>query len=141
MLICILHILPEKVRNFSIVVYYSTILSYICFELTLLNNQQEGDTEKCISCEAVFHKPCFRKLAHCPCGASLGMNEPANSTKRVRGNASGETNGELIALGKRATSGLSVGLLSGLFSRAKPEKKDHKDSDNVILMGSLPSTL
>ncbi|XP_044477236.1 uncharacterized protein LOC123204570 [Mangifera indica] len=108
---------------------------------SLIFTFQEGDTEKCISCEAVFHKPCFRKLAHCPCGASLGMNEAANSTKRVRGNASGETNGELIALGKRATSGLSVGLLSGLFSRAKPEKKDHKDSDNVILMGSLPSTL
>lgn len=68
------------------------------------------------------------------------MAEAASSAKRVSDNASGETNGALITLGKRTGSGLSVGLLSGLFSRAKPEKNEHKDSDNVILMGSLPST-
>ncbi|XP_044484214.1 uncharacterized protein LOC123210085 [Mangifera indica] len=102
---------------------------------SLIFTFQEGDTEKCKACEAVFHKPCFRKLAQCPCGASLGMDEAANSAKRVSHNDSGETNGALITLEKRTGFGLSAGLLSGLFSRAKLEK-----SDNVILMGSLPST-
>lgn len=63
------------------------------------------------------------------------MDEAANSAKRVSHNDSGETNGALITLEKRTGFGLSAGLLSGLFSRAKLEK-----SDNVILMGSLPST-
>lgn len=55
--------------------------------------------------------------------------------------ASGEVSRALDLLGKRSDSGLSVGLFSGLFARATPEKtREHKDSDNVILMGSLPST-
>ncbi len=44
-------------------------------------------------------------------------------------------------LGRKSGSVLPMGLLSGLFSRAKPEMmKDYQDSDTVILMGSLPST-
>lgn len=63
-----------------------------------------------------------------------------NSSKRVIHSAGGEANGALTSLAKRGGSGLSMGLLSGLFSKAKPEKTEHKDSSNVILMGSLPST-
>lgn len=52
----------------------------------------------------------------------------------------GEGSRALGLLGRRSNSGLSLGLFSGLFAKAKPEKMEHKDSDNVILMGSLPST-
>lgn len=94
------------------------------------NNQQASEVERCTSCESLFHKPCFRKLTNCPCGAHLRVEESVS----YRGSA-------LDLLGKRSDSGLSVGLFSGLFARAKPEKtREHKDGDNVILMGSLPST-
>ncbi|KAF3954554.1 hypothetical protein CMV_020119 [Castanea mollissima] len=92
---------------------------------------QEGEVEKCRSCEALFHKACFRKIINCPCGAQLRPEE------RVNNGAGGGVN---RTLGRRSGSGLSVGLLSGLFTRAKPEKTEPKDGDNVILMGSLPST-
>ncbi|KAM4107339.1 hypothetical protein ACJW30_04G135300 [Castanea mollissima] len=92
---------------------------------------QEGEVEKCRSCEALFHKACFRKIINCPCGAQLKPEE------RVNNGAGGGVN---RTLGRRSGSGLSVGLLSGLFTRAKPEKTEPKDGDNVILMGSLPST-
>lgn len=68
---------------------------------------------------------------NCPCGAQLRPEE------RVNNGAGGEVN---RTLGRISGSGLSVGLLSGLFTRAKPEKTEPKDGDNVILMGSLPST-
>lgn len=62
-------------------------------------------------------------------------------TRRVSRWASGESSGAFDLLGKGLSSGLNVRLLSGLFTKAKPENLGaHKDSDNVILMGSLPST-
>uniref|UniRef100_A0A2N9HVE2 PX domain-containing protein n=1 Tax=Fagus sylvatica TaxID=28930 RepID=A0A2N9HVE2_FAGSY len=92
---------------------------------------QEGEVERCTSCESLFHKACFRKLTNCPCGAQLRADWVSNG-------AGGEGN---RALGRRSSSGLSAGLLSGLFAKAKPEKmKELKDGDNVILMGSMPST-
>ncbi|KAL5816254.1 hypothetical protein ACOSQ3_024632 [Xanthoceras sorbifolium] len=106
---------------------------------SLIFTFQEGEVERCKSCEAVFHKPCFKKLTYCPCGSPVG-GEAGNSSKRVSHSASGETNRSLTLLGNKSGSGLSIGLLSGLFSKAKPEKAEHKDRDTVILMGSLPST-
>ena len=45
-----------------------------------------------------------------------------------------------LTLGRRSGSTLGLGLLSGLFSKANPEKvKDYNDNDAIILMGSLPS--
>jgi run domain Beclin-1 interacting cysteine-rich containing protein len=43
-----------------------------------------------------------------------------------------------FVLGRRSGSSLHLGLLSGLFSKAHPEKM--KDEDTIILMGSLPTT-
>ncbi|KAK3195475.1 hypothetical protein Dsin_026785 [Dipteronia sinensis] len=102
--------------------------------------QKKDEVERCKSCEAVFHKPCFRKISYCPCGATLGVDEAVNSTERVSLNANSGANRSLTLLGNRSGSGLSIGLFYGLFSKAKPEKAEHKDNDTVILMGSLPST-
>ncbi|XP_030495633.2 uncharacterized protein LOC115711434 isoform X1 [Cannabis sativa] len=104
--------------------------------------QQEGDVEKCPSCESVFHKHCFKKLTDCPCGAHLRIDDTRPLTKRVsRSRASGESSGALDLLGKGLSSGLNVGFLSGLFTKTKPDNLGvHKNSDNVILMGSMPST-
>ncbi|GAV58352.1 PX domain-containing protein/DUF4206 domain-containing protein [Cephalotus follicularis] len=100
---------------------------------------QEGEVEKCASCGAVFHKPCFGKITNCPCGAQLRVDGAVNTDKRVTHSASGGEIGSLDLLGRRSGSGLSLGLLPGLFSKAKIEKiKEHKESGNVILMGSLP---
>lgn len=101
---------------------------------------QEGEVERCKSCEAVFHKPCFKKLTCCSCGASLGVETAVNSIIRASHNANAEANGPLNLLGNRAATGLSIGLLSGLFSKPKPDRTENRDSNNVILMGSLPST-
>ncbi|XP_015579695.1 uncharacterized protein LOC8288989 [Ricinus communis] len=94
---------------------------------------QEGEIERCKSCGSVFHKPCFRKLTSCSCGALIGEDKMVGASNRLSRKASD-------FLGRSSSSGLSMGLISGLFSRVKPEKeKDHRD-DTVILMGSLPST-
>ena len=60
-----------------------------------------------------------------------------------RGRGGGEVGVAVDLLGRKLSSGLGGGFLSGLFSRARQEKAsghNHKESDNVILMGSLPST-
>lgn len=98
---------------------------------------QEDEIERCPSCESVFHKHCFRKLMDCMCGAHLRVDEPAQLIKRATSGVGAEISGLLDLFG----GGSSSGLLSGLFSKVKPEKpREHKDGDNVILMGSLPST-
>ncbi|KAJ8771805.1 hypothetical protein K2173_026982 [Erythroxylum novogranatense] len=97
---------------------------------------QEGEVEKCASCGSVFHKTCFKLLKNCSCGACIAPDKLMEPTNVLRRKASD------YLLGERSSSGLTGRFLSGLFSRAKPEKTtDYKDSDNVILMGSLPSTL
>lgn len=63
--------------------------------------------------------------------------------RRDRGGGGGEVGVAVDLLARKLTSGLGSGFLSGLFSRARQEKAsghNHKESDNVILMGSLPST-
>ncbi|KAK9278923.1 hypothetical protein L1049_028504 [Liquidambar formosana] len=103
---------------------------------------QESEAERCGSCKSVFHKPCFRKLTNCPCGAHLRVDEAVETSKRVgRWVGGGEEEGALDLLGRKLSSGLPVGFFSGLFSKARQEKiGGHKDGDTVILMGSLPST-
>ncbi|KAF5743751.1 hypothetical protein HS088_TW08G00338 [Tripterygium wilfordii] len=99
---------------------------------------QEGEVQRCISCESVFHKACFRKLTSCFCGVHLGAGADKGSSEGISHENSGEA--ELSLLG-RSSSGSSAGLLSGLFSKAKSEKvKQHRNINTVILMGSLPST-
>ncbi|KAM1786212.1 hypothetical protein FF1_038916 [Malus domestica] len=98
---------------------------------------QEDEIERCPSCASVFHKPCFRKIMECTCGAHLREDEPAQLIRRATSGVGPEISGFLDLFG----GGSGSGLLSGLFSKAKPEKpREHKDGDNVILMGSLPST-
>ncbi|XVE54972.1 hypothetical protein DITRI_Ditri03aG0124100 [Diplodiscus trichospermus] len=100
---------------------------------------QEGEIEKCMSCGSVFHKHCFKKIANCPCGALLRADEAmGHSNNLIRGVNFG-ANGALNLLGKRSSSVLPSGLLSGLFSKTKAAGMEHKDNENTILMGSLPS--
>lgn len=108
-----------------------------------LNYYQEEEIERCKACQLVFHKRCFRKLGNCPCGAQLRLKETRSFINRVSqrgGGGGGETRGALDLLGRGLTSGLSQKFLSGFFTTEKPDKtKDHKD-ENIILMGSLPTT-
>ncbi|KAL4360363.1 hypothetical protein HN51_020755 [Arachis hypogaea] len=101
---------------------------------------QEDDIERCKACQSVFHKRCFRKHVNCPCGIQLGSNETKSLTKIPSQKGISDSSGTLDLLGRGLSSaGLSPKLLSGLFSREKPEKtREHKD-ENIILMGSLPS--
>ncbi|KAK7301540.1 hypothetical protein RJT34_12406 [Clitoria ternatea] len=101
---------------------------------------QEDDIERCKACQLVFHKRCFRKLANCPCGAQLGLNVTRSLINRASQTGGGETRGAMDLLGRGLSSRLSPRFLSGLFTKEKPEKtREHKD-ENIILMGSLPST-
>ncbi|XP_004300905.1 PREDICTED: uncharacterized protein LOC101296672 [Fragaria vesca subsp. vesca] len=95
---------------------------------------QEDEIERCASCESVFHKLCFKKLTDCPCGEQLRPDEPADG-RRANSVLGLEVSGVLDLFGK----GSGSGLLSGLFSKAKTDSpREHKDGDNVILMGSFP---
>ncbi|MBA0719075.1 hypothetical protein Golax_006782 [Gossypium laxum] len=101
---------------------------------------QEGEIEKCISCGSVFHKHCFKAIANCPCGAVLRADEAMRcSNSQICGLSFG-ANGALDLLGKRSSSELLPGgFLSRLFSKTKQEEMEHKDNENTILMGSMPS--
>ncbi|KAH6815739.1 hypothetical protein C2S51_020559 [Perilla frutescens var. frutescens] len=101
---------------------------------------QEGEVEKCRSCELVFHKNCLKKLASCPCGARFKLDE----TKRSPGEAIHSVDSNLSSTGGFAEP--SSGLLAGLFSKVIPRrsqilrKKETEGAGNVISMSSLPST-
>ncbi|KAI3454479.1 hypothetical protein Pfo_011142 [Paulownia fortunei] len=108
--------------------------------LSLIFPFQEGEIEKCRSCELVFHKNCFKKLASCPCGARFKQEEMKQSSNEgIR-----SVNSNLNLLGGTAES--SSGLLTGLFSKVMPgrskilRQQEPKGVDNVILMGSIPNT-
>ncbi|KAK7411104.1 hypothetical protein VNO78_02506 [Psophocarpus tetragonolobus] len=101
---------------------------------------QEDEIERCKACQLVFHKHCFKKLANCPCGVQLRLNETRSLTNRASQRGGGETRGALDLLGRGLSSGLAPGFLSGLFTKEKPEKSRERKDENIILMGSLPST-
>ncbi|GMJ06695.1 SORTING NEXIN 5 [Hibiscus trionum] len=101
---------------------------------------QEGEIEKCMVCGSVFHKTCFKMIANCPCGALLRADEAMRHSSSLIGGLSFGANGTLDLLGKRSSSELlPVGFLSRLFPKTKQEGMQHKDNENTILMGSLPS--
>ncbi|KAF9626675.1 hypothetical protein IFM89_038770, partial [Coptis chinensis] len=101
---------------------------------------QEDEVERCRYCKVVFHKPCFSNLSHCPCGGALkvvGGAGPAQDVKHVL-NKSEEG---LDALARKPDSGSPMKFLSHLFSKKRQEKVlGCRNSNHVILMGSLPSS-
>lgn len=71
----------------------------------------------------------------------LRAEEVTGLTKKASGRGGGKEGEAVDLLGRKLSTGLGGGFLTGLFARARQEKAlDHKESDNVILMGSLPST-
>ncbi|KAK2978080.1 hypothetical protein RJ640_005201 [Escallonia rubra] len=104
---------------------------------------QEGEVERCRSCDSVFHKLCFKKIASCPCGAHLKVKEEVETTKGSpsAGLVGSEVGGTLDLSGQKAESGSRLGFLSELFSKAMPERLWRpRDGDTALIMGSLPST-
>ncbi|KAJ8536469.1 hypothetical protein K7X08_034870 [Anisodus acutangulus] len=104
---------------------------------------QEGEIERCKSCQSVFHRRCFRRISSCPCGTRLKPEQEGN-TSRGSQSASGAGDLSLDLTVKRAD--LSKGLFSGLFSKVRSLKSSEageqrpEDKSTVIVMGSLPMT-
>ncbi|KAL2935959.1 Pleckstrin homology domain-containing family M member 3 [Bienertia sinuspersici] len=95
---------------------------------------QEEEIRRCKSCKSVYHMHCFNKVIECPCGAVLnGMDVDQSTIGKPAGISPSSS------MVKKSDSLLSSGFLSGLFSISRQEK-GRKENDNVILMGSLPST-
>lgn len=96
--------------------------------------------ERCPSCESLFHKPCFAKLTKCHCGVSLRVDETRRLSRKV-GHRLGtdEENGAVYSFLGKSTSISPLRSLSGLFAKSNQTTKEHKDSENIILMGSLPT--
>ncbi|XP_052181497.1 uncharacterized protein LOC127794452 isoform X2 [Diospyros lotus] len=100
---------------------------------------QEGEIERCRSCNLVFHKPCFRKIKSCPCGELLNHDGEKGGSTSVIHRIESDLRGATGMFGKK-TDSKSGGFLSGLFTKGKPAQLlGSKDSDTVILMGSLPA--
>ncbi|KAL3824848.1 hypothetical protein ACJIZ3_020877 [Penstemon smallii] len=106
--------------------------------LSLIFPFQEGEVKKCKSCELVFHKKCFKKMANCPCGAHFKQEKVKQSVDHSLGSNLNLVGGTVAEP--------RTGLLAGLFSKVMPQKshifkkQEPKGDDNVILMGSLPNT-
>lgn len=115
---------------------------YIYCSSSLLSklNKQEGEVEKCRSCELVFHNNCFKKLASCPCGARFKQDV----TKRNPDVGIQSVDNKLISPAGNVEP--SSGILASLFSKVMPvkyqipRKQEAEGIGNVISMGSLPST-
>ncbi|KAI9087552.1 hypothetical protein K1719_030422 [Acacia pycnantha] len=45
-----------------------------CNPCSLIFPFQEDEIERCTTCQSVFHKPCFRKILSCSCGARLNIS-------------------------------------------------------------------
>ncbi|KAL0341517.1 UNVERIFIED_CONTAM: Differentially expressed in FDCP 8 [Sesamum calycinum] len=60
--------------------------------LSLIFPFQEGEVEKCRSCELVFHKNCIKKIASCPCGAQFKLEEMKQSADGVTHSANSNLN-------------------------------------------------
>ncbi|XP_058227374.1 uncharacterized protein LOC131335853 [Rhododendron vialii] len=102
---------------------------------------QEGEVERCRSCKSVFHNCCFKKITSCPCGHRLKEDLEKGGSTSSSHRIGNESSSTLDMFGRKSDSKSTVGFLSGLFTKAKQEKLwGPKDSDTVILMGSLPST-
>ncbi|KAK9119747.1 hypothetical protein Scep_017840 [Stephania cephalantha] len=99
---------------------------------------QEDVIRRCSSCESAFHKPCIRRLSHCPCGATLEGNA-GESMQLASRSADKEVNGALNSSALKASSSSAMGFLSNLFSKSKQVTRDPRLSSPVILMGSLPN--
>ncbi|KAA8542289.1 hypothetical protein F0562_023575 [Nyssa sinensis] len=82
---------------------------------------QEGEIERCGSCKSVFHKPCFKKITSCPCGANLKPDVKPDETEecrtKVSHNIGSEVDGTLDLLRRKPNSRSTAGFLSGLFSK------------------------
>ena len=99
--------------------------------------------ERCPSCESLFHKPCFAKLTKCHCGSRLRADETGRLSRKVSHglgtDSDGEENGAVYSFLGKSTSISPLRSLSGLFVKSIHTTKEHKDSENIILMGSLPT--
>ncbi|OIT19773.1 hypothetical protein A4A49_40171 [Nicotiana attenuata] len=104
---------------------------------------QEGEIERCKSCDSVFHKHCFKRISSCPCGTRLKTEQEGSSTKGSQ-NMGNWGILSLDLLGKRAD--LSKGLVTGFLGKVRSlkssrnEEEEHEDNNTVILMDSLPMT-
>ena len=87
--------------------------------------------ERCGSCETLFHKRCFAKLTTCHCGVRLRVDDETGRLPRT----DAEENGAV-----KSTSISPLRSLSALFAKSNQTTEDHKDGENIILMGSLPSS-
>ncbi|PIA61866.1 hypothetical protein AQUCO_00200099v1 [Aquilegia coerulea] len=100
---------------------------------------QDDEIKRCKSCESVFHKPCFKNLSKCPCTVGSEVGKGAVPTHDVKHESS--NNEALATLVRKPDSGSPMKFLSNLFSNKRQEKAlGRKNSNPVILMGSLPST-
>ncbi|XP_057804538.1 uncharacterized protein LOC131019932 isoform X2 [Salvia miltiorrhiza] len=101
---------------------------------------QAREVEKCRTCDLVFHKNCFKKLASCPCGARFKKEEMKISSNEIIHSV----DSSLISPARVVEP--SSGILAGLFSKVMParsqipRKREAEGISNVIPMGSLPST-
>ncbi|KAI3872838.1 hypothetical protein MKW92_000358 [Papaver armeniacum] len=100
---------------------------------------QESEVDRCASCESVFHKPCFKKLDGCLCGAT--STKTTCSMDQLKFQTNMEMDRSRDATARAPDSDTPVGFLSSLFSRTTSDKIwGHKKSRPIILMDSLPST-
>ncbi|KAJ8553896.1 hypothetical protein K7X08_024574 [Anisodus acutangulus] len=104
---------------------------------------QEGEIERCKSCQSVFHRHCFRRISSCPCGTLLKPEQEGNTS---RGSQSASSAGDLSLDLTVKRADLSKGLFSGLFLKVRSLKSSEageqrpEDKSTVVVMGSLPMT-
>lgn len=106
--------------------------------LALIFPFQEDEATRCGSCGSIFHKQCFRKISVCPCGKSASTSTKIVALEQAIEYGSNRLSTEFIPPPSFSSSSR---FFAGILSKARSDKIwKPRDSNPVILMGSLPDT-
>ncbi|KAI4303847.1 hypothetical protein MLD38_039436 [Melastoma candidum] len=102
---------------------------------------QENELEKCRYCQAVYHQKCFEDLGKCSCQSETETAEALSSQRRNDNSSADDASGVQDLQLRSSGSILPSELLSTLFHKTMSgTAKRQREGDNVLVMGSLPST-
>lgn len=150
-------VLPVMVENISdLILEHITQQCLICYDSgvpcaarqachnpsSLIFPFQEAEAEKCASCRSIFHKACYLDILGCPCSNPAAISRRLGFREaKMMGSQEAPVGFLESSITHPIISNTATGFLTNFLTRARSDKLwKPKNSNPVILMGSLPSS-
>ncbi|KAK8923453.1 hypothetical protein KSP39_PZI019610 [Platanthera zijinensis] len=150
-------VLPVMVENISdLILEHITQQCLICYDSgipcaarqachnpsSLIFPFQEAEAEKCASCRSIFHKACYLDILGCPCSNPSAISRRLSSREvKIMGSHREPVGFLETSTTQPIISNSATGFLTNILTKARSDKIwKPKNSNPVILMGSLPSS-